>query len=321
MKLIKIKRHNSVQIAHLYGNIVYSRINELFYIDGLCPFVDYTLVRHDFSQGIIHLDLELHTEQAIELADEILTLDINVEHKILIQSLSQLIAQNEQPLNSIRYRAMKVELEKIHAQPWQDIDDAKLTDAANTPMVPGSLYVIEGDSFPATKLTTTVLISPDFAAQHRQLLPLFRQCALLVANSFTFDLNDFLGYYSEKLEYICTDQTISLSNSFKVAYDDEADPDNVLRICRETLEYFHERDVFVRLTTELCSASSPHHALEATDARMTTRDWEKIATDKNCELILQHMSIEVKYEGRQVQAPLFFENQKPSNHDDTHKTA
>lgn len=308
-RLILIKQSNSVDLAHLYEHIFCMHIEELFYNEHLFQYLDYSLVGKTYHGSVVYIDLELYTEDAITLANKVSTLPITLNEKVLLTAMTQLLAEEEEPLGSTGYDNVKRALEALHEQPWKNVDDIELVDAKNIRKKTGPFYIAKGKARRARKLTTSILFDPDFATSHRELLPLFRQFAWLILSTLQSTLPEVYGYYSFKDEYKNTKKTIGLLATFKVADADDVEVDipDTLETCLKVVHDLKQYDVFTRYMDELRKTShynNPNLApnleknYEDTSIFIGPKGWQKIATNENCELLLKHMSIEVQF-GRQ----------------------
>jgi hypothetical protein len=305
-RLILIKQSNAIDLAHLYEHIFCMRIEEFFYNKHLFQYLDYSLVGKTYHGGVVYIDLELYTQAAISLAKELQALAITLDEATITTAVMQLLAEEEEPLSGTGYDDVKQALETLHEQPWQDIDDVELVDVKGVRRRTKPFYIAEGKPLPARKLITGVLIDTAFAATHRELLPLFRQFAWLINSTLQGALPEANGYYSLKDVYKNTKETIGLFNTFKVANTNDMDvqlPDD-LETCLEVVHDLQQYGAFAHYMDELCNLSyydRPNLApnleknYEDTLIFIGPKGWQKIATNENYELLLKHMSIEVKF--------------------------
>jgi hypothetical protein len=301
--VILIKQCNSIQLAHLYEHLFCTAIDDLFYDNGLFPYLDYLLVGHTFHRGVVYIDLALYTDQAKELAKKVSALRIDLRQDSILIATTQLIAEKERPFGSAGLDAVKQALMKLHEQPWQDIDDLDIIDTKRVRRRHDVFYIAKGKPMPARKLTVTVSLDPDFAASHRELLPFFRQLSTLIAESFQADLAIIYGYYNTEVTTKNTRRAVSLSSVMKVAYGAKMDVADVLETVLNTVSDHQKYNAYTRLATELRTAShsapahlmpDPELMLKRTLVLIGAKGWKKTATEENCNLLLQHMTIEVK---------------------------
>jgi len=304
-QLILIKLSNTIQLAHLYEHIFCRHIDSFFYEHNLFPHLDYSLVGRTFYKGVIYINLELYTDSAISLAVQISSLTIKLNKTIISTAASQLLAEKEEPYSSLGYDKVKQALNNLQKQPWQNVDNIELIDIQGVRRKANPFYITEGKPLPARKLTTTILLGTEFVMSHRQLLPLFRQFAWLINTTLQSVLANKYGYYS-LTDIYRNKPTVGLSNIFKVAdaHDVDVDLADNLATCMEVIKDLRQHNAFTRYMDELSVTSYYNHPYSAPNLERNYEDtlifigpkgWQKIATIGNCELLLKHMSIEVKF--------------------------
>jgi hypothetical protein len=304
-RLVLIKKSPAVQLGHLYEHIFWSHVDTLFYEHDLFPHLDYSLTGETYEGGIINITVELYTEAAIALSDAIPALPVKLNEEMITTAATQILAEKEEPLASTGYDKVRRELEDLHAQPWQSIDEIGLIDTKDIRKKASPFYIAEGKPLPARKLTTSVVLDVKFARLHRELLPLFRQFAWLITSSFQGVLADTHGYYSDEDAYKNTKGGVSVVNTFKVgnAKDIEVDVPATLETCLGIVSDLQKHDVFGRYMKELHAVSYYNRSDLAPNLERNYEDtliligpkgWQSIATEENGKLLLEHMSIEVK---------------------------
>lgn len=315
-RLILIKQSDSTHLAHLYEHIFCTHIEALFYDNHLFQCLDFSLIGRTYHGGVVYIDMELYTEAATTLAKQIPTLEIKLNKTTIPTAASQLLAEEEEPFSSTGYDNVKRALKGLHAQPWQNIDGFGQLDTKTIRRRAYPFYIAEGKSLPSRKLTTSILLDVDFARSHRNLLPLFRQLAWLIAMNLQSVLAEKYAYYNQSDSYKKTGVKIGLLNSFKVAHAHDIDVDLTenLKTCFEVLRNIQRHNGFNRYATELSKISYNNHPDLAPDVGKNHEDtlifigskgWQHIATPENCELLIKHMSIELKFGRKKVSSPLF----------------
>ena len=314
-RLILLKQSPAVQLGHLYEHIFCAHVDMFLYEHHLFPQLDYSLVGRTFYGGVVYIDIELYTKAALELTVAIATLPIVFNETTISIAASQLLAEKEEPYSSTGYDNVKQALESLHHQPWRNIDEVELIDVKKTRRRTNPFYVAEGKPLPARKLITGVLLDADFAVLHRELLPLFRQFAWLITASLQGVLADTYGYFSFEDMYKSGKITVGLYNVFKVAdvHDEDIDLSDNLETCLEIVRDLRQYEAFTRHMDELRKTSHYDDSNAAPNLEKIYEDtlifigpkgWQKIATDENYELLLKHMSIEVKFERQKVSQSL-----------------
>ncbi|HWZ65643.1 MAG TPA: hypothetical protein VNX65_02475 [Patescibacteria group bacterium] len=310
-RLILIKQSNSFDLAHLYEHIFYTHIEELFYKKHLFQYLDYSLVGKTLY-GTAYLDLELYAEPAIILAKEIPNLTIRLDKDNIAIAASQILAEEEAPLSSLGYETVRQALIDLHNQTWQNADNIELIDTKKVRKTTRpAFYIAEGKSLPARKLQFGVTLNKDFVIQHRVLIPLFRQFAWLIMYNIHGALSDRYGYYSTRENFKSTKKVTGLFNAFKVAdaYDNDVRLSNNLEACQEVIQSLRQYDAFTRHMSVLRNISyynrpnlapSFEENYEDTHILIGPKGWQKIATQENYELLMKHMSIELKFGHKKV---------------------
>ena len=305
-RLILIKQSPAIQLAHLYEHIFCCHVETFFYQNQLFPYVDYFLAARTLDAGVIYIDLYLYTPAAIALAHRIPGLDIELNQATISIATRQLMAEKEEPLGSSGYDIVLAALAALQAQSWQNIDDVDTIDAKNMRRRAKPFYLAVGRPIRSRRLSTAVLLDPAFAAEHRELLPLFRQLAWVITASFQADLPDNYGYYSFDDHFRHNRQTTGLFNIFKVArtYGQEVDLAANLVTCLESIADLRRLGGFGRFLAELRQTSYRDRTDYAPDPIINYQDslifmgstgWWTIATSANFDLIMSHVSIELKY--------------------------
>ena len=126
-RLILTKQSLTIQTAHLYEHLFCMHITTFFDKNALFPQLDYSLNGKTYHGGIIVVDIELYTFAAIKIASQIAGLEIDINETTLKTALSQILAENEEYIESTGYEQIANALTDIQRQPWQDIDAMTLS--------------------------------------------------------------------------------------------------------------------------------------------------------------------------------------------------
>lgn len=139
---------------------------------------------------------------------------------------------------------------------------------------------------------------------HRDLLPLFRQLALVISTTLQNTLSDKYGYYSNSDNYYDSEKKIGIANIFKVPNGADIDVEGNMDSCKKVVNTLRHRKALVRLARELRQASFHDEPDRAPNPKSTFIDtgliigvegWKRITTVENCELLLKNISIELRY--------------------------
>lgn len=304
-RLILIKQSPAIQLGHLYEHIFCAHVDTFFYERHLFAYLDYSLKGKMYYGGVIYIDVELYTNAAIALSNQLPTLAVELNEETVSIATAQILAEKEEPIGGKGYNNVKRALEDLHRQPWQNIDDVVLVDTKSIRKKAGPFYIAEGKPLPASKLTAAIFLDGQFVASHRELLPLFRQLAWLIISSLQGVLADTYGYFSQDDVYKNRDKSIEVRNSFKVAKanDSEINLSDTLATCLEVVRDMQQYNAFERFMEELRKISYFNHPTVAPNLERNYEDtltfigakgWQKVATKENCELLLKNMFIEVR---------------------------
>jgi len=303
-RLTLIKQSPAIQLGHLYEHIFCAHVDTFLYEHHLFPRLDYSLDGKMYHGGIIYIDIELYTEAAIALSDNLPILTIELNEEIISIAATQILAEKEEPIGGTGYDNVKQALEDLHTHPWQNIDEVELIDTKDIRKKTGPFYIVEGRSLPARRLTTSISLDSQFASSHRELLPLFRQFAWLITSSLQGVLADTYGYFSQDDVFKGHGASVGVVNIFKVTNDSEVDLSDTLATCLEVIRDLRQYKVFERYMGEFRAISYYNHSDSAPNIEKNYEDtlifigpkgWQKIAIRENYELLLKNISIEIKF--------------------------
>jgi len=302
-RLILIKQSRSIDLAHLYEHVFCRHVDELFSNNDLFPYLDYSLVGKTYYGGIIYIDLELYSNAAILLAANISSLDIKTDEAIISVAVDQLMAEKDSIFHSQGYEKVKEALRELHDVSWQDIDTVNLIDVKIFRRVKQPFYLSHVTNKKASNFTLGIILDSDFASSYSELLPLFRQVAWFITVVLQEKLSSSCGYYSFTDEFIRNKRITGQYNTFKVAYITEVNINQNLEVCKKAIHKLFEHNAFSRFMSDLRNVSyytdsyiAPNLEKNYEDTLMVigSLGWQSIATDKNCDSILKHMTISLK---------------------------
>lgn len=303
-----------IDLAHLYEHIFCAHVTNLFYENHLFQRLDYSLTGKTYNGGIIYIEIEFYTKDALALVEKISEIKIDFSETTIYKGHAQLVAEAEEPLGGLGYEKTKQALSDLHNEPWETIDSLGMIDVKAVRRKAGPFYIADGKLIPARKLTTSVVLDTGFEKSHRELLPLFRQFAWLVTANIQNALCDTRGYFSFD-DFFKNEKKTALTNIFHVAGfpDIHVDVNGDFAVCLRVIQDLKRYEVFQKFTLELCKLSyynqsnmapDPETSYEDTLIFMGSNGWKQIATPENCELLLKHMSIELKFGRQKVSSPL-----------------
>ncbi len=304
--LILLKECRAIQLGHLYEHIFCAQIDALFLRHHLFQYLDYHHHGMMYYGGIVYIELEFYTDEAITLAKKIPRLNVVFDAVTIPTAASQILAEKEAPLSGTGFENIKKALEKLHAKPWQKIDDFGVLDTKSIKRTAGAFYLAKGDKLPARKLTMTVGLDSSFANSHRSILPLFRQVARLIIDTTRTGLTDKNGYYSFDDYFKQTHKTTAMFSILKVAHAHGKGVNlaSDLAVCLKLIGDIKKLNCFKRLLEQLANMSyydapdiaiNAERSYQATSVLIGSKGWQQIATEKNVQLILKNTSLELKF--------------------------
>ncbi len=282
-------------------------VDNFFYERKLYPYLDYDLTARVFH-GVIHAHFDLNTKEAKRLADELPKITVPLDDATLHTALVQIFAEKEHNLGvtgkeTADWNAVREELGKIDAQPWQHIDEIDIINPQDTKLVHGSVYVPRDIvKMPARKARVTFELDASFADQHSELLLLYWHVAMLISENVVADFYATFGFYSKAMTRRPKHRATKIVHLFHIPPAYPLELPKVRDEIEDSILDLHDAKAFQRLTTELRLAThvdserilpGPHFMYERTELLAGSKGWERIATDENCDLILSHMKVTV----------------------------
>src|SRR5690554_3606901 len=128
-----IKRHPSVQLAHLYEHLFVMRAKDLFFKKGLYKGLDYWITGTTFEQGgLVKVSYDLYSDAAIALEEDIQKNLLDLEDTTQIsRALSQIVAEEPLVLQITNKQRLLKELGKLDNKPWLIDDEVDAIDTKN----------------------------------------------------------------------------------------------------------------------------------------------------------------------------------------------
>lgn len=307
-KLILIKTHSSVQFAHLYEHLYCTRIKELFHQHKLYKYVDYSLEGTTFDHGgLIEINIECYTPDAVTLAGKLSFQRVSLADEDISKSLMQILAEEEAVINTSGMKKIKQALTALDSQPWQSVDEFEIFDAKSVRLLTKKpVYADYSHYVPTGKLFISLLLDQNFVRSHRELIPLFRHIAKIIS----FTANDLLaneqGYYFDEVTFQSTSQKTRLKSTLKLVKSNHTTADLVhhVNFYKALTKELLDTEAFERFLTELqrtsyterhWSAPNTYDNFNETAVYIGARGWQYLATTANLALILDNISVEVRF--------------------------
>lgn len=307
-RLILVKTFSPVDMAHLYEHLFYGKVSELFTNTGLYQYVDYSLVGKTLQPGIVVIDIELYTADAIELSKTIPNIQIDVNEDAVFSAITQLMAEEERLPSNSNFSALKKELKKLDSIKWTKIDRLALIQPAhlvsrNTKQI---FSISNGKPQKSTDLTFAITLDLKVLKEENNLLPLFYELSRILIDNLNATLPYTLGCYSIGDEFKKTSTNISLINTFKVANTKSINItyDDILESAQNLVKDLKKLKVFERHLSSLQKLSyidapnlTPNFedVYNSTGILIGSSGWKYIATIENFKLILNNIHYDVNF--------------------------
>lgn len=302
-QLILLKQSTSIQIAHLYEHLFCSQLDTFLREHSLYQGLDYCIIGKTYYGGVIYVQIELYTDQAIQLAKELPRVAIRTDLDSILVATNQILAEKQEPIVMTSHDVVIKDLQHLQAQSWQEIDQIKQIDTKSVRRRSGSFYIAEGKPVISSKLSVNLILDKEIVVRRRDLLPLFQQMSQIIMGNIISDFADAHGYYSVDESFKLRADSAVYSNIFRIGKANvqlDESRSNILELVRD----MRNDGTFERLSRQLRAVSyfdwqtiTPNleRMYEDTLIFIGTKGWEEIATPENCELLLEHTSATVKF--------------------------
>lgn len=305
--IILVKSHDIIQLGHLYEHLFVMRFKDFMYQRGLYKVVDYAVHGTTYGNtGIIEINIELFSGEAIKLADDIaeLKIDLGEDNINATSALYQIFAEEDHQLYVSDKAELIGSLIELDNQPWSDYNDIGLMDGKKFRPKNDLIYLTNKAQSKPKVLRIEFQPVKEFVRNHRELLPLLN----IVVRFLSFTAADVItkeqGYYYG--EFYCTSKNQRYTNELWVNSElkDNVDIDQLMDRAVDTISDITSVETIHRMVSGLQSFSvdsSPH---ELPDHERIERDtgiyispdgWKSIANDKNVAAVLDSLGITVRY--------------------------
>jgi hypothetical protein len=312
--LILVKISPCIQLGHLYEHLFCHEVTSYFLQHNLFEYIDYELSASTHYSGFIVIDISFYTSEAATHADSLPTLTLPITEENINDGLDEIEAEKQAPLGYSKFANVLRELRELQETPWQQLDNLTVLDASSLRRKPKPLYITEG-SFPRTrKLFINLVLNPAIPKdKQRLLLPLFRELVFAIGDNVQAALARSLSVYPQSHKFINSSQRIYEAYVFATYPEYDAETSTIITLAQDVVAVLQEKGGFHTMTTQLQNVDYAHDThstpnieklYDETMLLLGMRGWREIATMENIELLLKHMSIEVKFGRKKASAPL-----------------
>ena len=266
---------------------------------GLLRQIDYfALGTHYSGTGFITIDIDLYTEEAVNLAHDLRQLQAFTDNESLNLAMSQIAAENDCTIICNDLDKLQHNMVKLNKNDWQSIEEI------DQPLIISQLaehkFLYETDD-PITSISRISCALSQPPNSDTVLLALFYYLAFVIHGTVSDIANVRLGYYnlSERTEQI--DQNTSCICDF-AALSNLADRDKLRDIYHEVIGKMLEKTALARISRRIKSFSYNDGKMNVPNIDMYISEigvvagektWQKLAEEKTITNLLDKMILEI----------------------------
>ena len=266
---------------------------------GLLRQIDYfALGTHYSGTGFITVDIDLYTEEAVNLAHDLRQLQAFTDNESLNLAMSQIAAENDCTIICNDLDKLQHNMVKLNKNDWQSIEEI------DQPLIISQLaehkFLYETDN-PTTSISRISCVLNQPPNSDTALLALFYYLAFVIHGTVSNIANVRLGYYnlSEHTERI--NKSTSCICDF-AALSNLADRDKLRDIYHEVIGKMLEKAALTRISRRIKSFSYSDGKMDAPNVDMYISEigivvgektWQKLAKEKTIANLLNKTILEI----------------------------
>lgn len=300
---IVLKPSLSIQLAHLYEHIICMQINKILRDKKMYLYSDYNLIGKTYHGGLIYIEYSQYIKNRhIDIKKIISKLEIDFKTVVIDIAIRQIIAEKESIVWANNYDNVITELNKLHKEPWVDIDNFGIINAKEIRRKSYPLFLAEGKNPKTKKLSISMLLNEKLGKDQQFLIPLFRQISYLVLTNLENLICDTYGGFG--IDIVFKDsKSVKLTDTIRLASQGLAINENLVAITKDLISSLVNDGAVKRLVNNLSSMSyinSPdntvnfEHNYEDTLFFIGSKGWKSIAKQNSINLLLNNSSLEFK---------------------------
>ena len=276
-----------------------TKLKQIMQQSGLLRQIDYfALGTHYSSTGFITIDIDLYTEEAVNLAHDLQQLQVFTDNESLSLAMSQIAAENDCTIICNDLDKLQHNMVKLNKNDWQPIEEI------DQPLIISQLaehkFLYETDD-PITSISRISCALSQPPNSDTVLLALFYYLAFVIHGTVSDIANVRLGYYnlSERTEQI--DQNTSCICDF-AALSNLADRDKLRDIYHEVIRKMLEKTTLARISRRIKSFSYNDGKMNVPNIDMYISEigvvagektWQKLAKEKTIANLLNKTILEI----------------------------
>ncbi len=319
-RIILVKTCNELELAHVYEHLYLSALSALFKERKLLDYLDYRWHGETHHGGYIYIYVALVTPQAQKLAAELACLDLSFAWESVIDAVAEVEAESKKRIGGNNKVALQ-ELKKLHAQPWQTIDEFTYFDSKN--MRRSRKIFWDSDQDAHTKiLKSEFILDNTFVEENRIQLPLFRSVVRTLEDNVTHDLVREFNYYRlEGESTVYNKSTTKEGVAYRVRAKRDDHLENELDIYKMSITWALEQNFISKLVLFMQNRRQQGKELigpdevdiyKACGIFMGDKGWRETATEANIREIMKYTTLQLTFgrEKQVVELASLLENKK-----------
>ena len=285
--------------AHIYEHLAMTKLKQIMQQFGLLRQIDYfALGTHYSGTGFVTIDIDLYTEEAVNLAHDLRQLQALTDNESLNLAMSQIAAENDCTIICNDLDKLQYNIAKLNKNDWQSIE--KIDQPLIISQIAEHKFLYETDDPTASisRISCTLKQPPNSNAT---LLALFYYLAFVIHGTVSDIANVRLGYYdlSECTKQI--DQNTSCICDF-AALSNLADRAKLRDIYHEVIGKMLEKAALARISRRIKSFSYNDRKMNVPNIDMYISEigvvagektWQKLAKEKTIANLLDKMILEI----------------------------
>ena len=276
-----------------------TKLKQIMQQSGLLRQIDYfALGTHYSGTGFITIDIDLYTEEAVNLAHDLRQLQAFTDNESLNLAMSQIAAENDCTIICNDLDKLQHNIAKLNKNDWQSIEEI------DQPLIISQLaehkFLYETDD-PITSISHISCALKQPPNSDAALLALFYYLAFGIHGTVSDIANVRLGYYniSECTKQI--GQNTSCICDF-AALSNLADRDKLRDIYHEVIGKMLEKAALARISRRIKSFSYGDGKMDTPNVDMYISEigivvgektWQKLAEEKTITNLLDKMILEI----------------------------
>lgn len=180
--------------AHIYEHLAMTKLKQIMQQSGLLRQIDYfALGTHYSGTGFITIDIDLYTEEAVNLAHDLRQLQAFTDNESLNLAMSQIAAENDCTIICNDLDKLQHNMVKLNKDDWQSIE--KIDQPLIISQLAEQKFLYETDN-PTTSISRISCALKQAPNSDTVLLALFYYLAFVIHGTVSDIANIRLGYYN-----------------------------------------------------------------------------------------------------------------------------